>query len=200
MSKSAAAAHTMQVTPQGVAHRSKGWADTVVAGSEARPASADLPLPALVRLGLAPIRAQLRQQAETLELATMNRLRETRQLQGTGLRNARLGVRVRDPRRPGGSFTIEWYRVRRRGRTDYIARGDGDAYGRKAFIGVQAWERAIALEVERTLGEMRRRLRLMTEIERRVATLHGLLAPDAPAVPASATNLPELAPDAEVQP
>jgi len=195
----AADAVETQVTPQGVAHRNKGWADAAVAGAGETPAGASLPLLQSVRTGLAPIRTRLRQQAETLELAIMTRLRETRRLQGTGMRNARLGVRVRDPRRAGGNFTIEWYRVRRRGRTDYIARGDGDAYGRKAFIGVLSWERAIALEAEKTLGEIRRRLRLLTEIERRVMVLQGLLAQDE-AVPVSAADQADSVPDGEVGP
>ncbi|MEA1053758.1 conjugative transfer protein MobI(A/C), partial [Lamprobacter modestohalophilus] len=119
------------------------------------------------------IRAELRLEAETLELEIMTRLRETRLLQPVGMRSSRLGMRVRKPRRPGGSFTLEWYRVRWRGRTDYIARGAGDRYGRKAFIGALAWERAIALDAEQRLSAIRRQLRLMSEIERRLKALQG---------------------------
>lgn len=169
-----------QVTRQGVAHRGKQEAETASAGRAEAPAGPESRLFEDLRNTFAGIRAELRLQAETLELEIMTRLRETRRLQPVGMRSSRLGMRVRKPRRPGGSFTLEWYRVRWRGRTDYIARGAGDRYGRKAFIGALAWERAIALEAEQSLSAIRRQLRLMSEIERRLNALQGLRTLQAP--------------------
>jgi hypothetical protein len=114
-------------------------------------------------------RLRLRTAAETCEIAAMQRLRAARQQQGIGSGAARLGLRIREPRRPGGSFTIEWFQVERRGRTHYIPRGSGDRYPRAAFASALSWERGIALEAEQALGRIRRRLRLMKAIERRVA-------------------------------
>ncbi|MEA3642307.1 MAG: conjugative transfer protein MobI(A/C) [Lamprobacter sp.] len=169
-----------QVTRQGVAHRGKQEAETASAGCAEAPACLESHLFEELRHAFTGIRAELRLQAETLELEIMTRLRETRLLQPVGMRSSRLGMRVRKPRRPGGSFTLEWYRVRWRGRTDYIARGAGDRYGRKAFIGALAWERAIALDAEQGLSAIRRQLRLMSEIERRLQALQGLRAQEAP--------------------
>jgi hypothetical protein len=114
-------------------------------------------------------RLQLRTAAETIEIAVMERLRTERQQRATGRGAARLGLRIRAPRRAGGSFTIEWFQVQRRGRTQYIPRGPADAYPRAAFAGALPWERGIALEAEQVLGQIRRRLRLMKDIERRVS-------------------------------
>ncbi|MCF7994347.1 MAG: hypothetical protein K9L88_05865 [Chromatiaceae bacterium] len=170
----------VQVTQQGVAHRGKQEAETASAGRAAAPTDPESRLFEALRTTFAGIRAELRLEAETLELEIMTRLRETRLLQPVGMRSSRLGMRVRKPRRPGGSFTLEWYRVRWRGRTDYIARGAGDRYGRKAFIGALAWERAIALDAEQRLSAIRRQLRLMSEIERRLKALQGLRVQEAP--------------------
>lgn len=120
-------------------------------------------------------RARLRTQAETLEVETMARLRARRNEEGAG-RTARLAMRVREPRRPGGSFTIEWFRVRGRGRTDYIPRGDGDSYLRGAFASALPWERQIALAAEQTLGTIRKRLRLMKDAELRLGSIADLSA------------------------
>jgi len=169
-----------QVTQQGVAHRGKQEAETASAGHAEALTDYETRLFEPLRHAFAGIRAELRLQAETLELEIMTRLRETRLLQPVGMRSSRLGMRVRKPRRPGGNFTLEWYRVRWRGRTDYIARGAGDRYGRKAFIGALAWERAIALDAEQRLSAIRRQLRLMSEIEQRLKALQALWVQPAP--------------------
>jgi hypothetical protein len=113
-------------------------------------------------------RLHLRTAAETCEIAVMQRLRAARQQPGVGPGAARLGLRLRAPRRPDGNFTIEWFLVQRPGRTQYIPRGSADRYPRAAFASVLSWERGIALEAEQALGRIRRRLRLMKAIERRV--------------------------------
>jgi hypothetical protein len=164
----------LQVTAETAGHPDNGWA------APSRPRAADDPQnpgpPPESEAAIAALanwfaleRLQLRAAADTSEIAVMERLRTERRRQGVGHGAARLGLRIREPRRPGGSFTIEWFRVQRRGRTQYIARGTGDAYPRSAFAGALPWERAIAIEAEQTLGAMRRRLRLMKDIERRVA-------------------------------
>jgi hypothetical protein len=119
-------------------------------------------------------RRQLRTAAETIEIAVMEQLRTERQHQGIGRGAARLGLRIRAPRRAGGSFTIEWFQVQRHGRTQYIPRGNTDGYPRAAFAGALPWERGIALDAEQVLGQIRRRLRLMKDIERRVADFAAL--------------------------
>jgi hypothetical protein len=112
--------------------------------------------------------------AETIEIAVMEHLRTERQHHGIGRVAARLGLRIRPPRRAGGSFTIEWFQVQRRGRTQYIPRGNTDGYPRAAFAAALPWERGIALDAEQVLGQIRRRLRLMKDIERRVANFAAL--------------------------
>lgn len=185
-----------QVTQRGVAHRDNRGAETRFAGAGDTPKGAEHALFDVLRSAFARIRGELRLQAEELELETMTRLRETRRLQPTGMRNSRLGMRVRDPRRPGGHFTLEWYRVRWRGRTDYIARGAGDRYGRKAFLGALAWERAIALEAERPLSAIRRQLRLMSEIERRLTALESLRGETRTATTGQSAGVDNAGPDA----
>ena len=174
----------VQVATQGVAHLDKGWAGARNHGASDIPKGAAqsrraATAGAALSAWFAHERAALRACAETIEIETMERLRAQRLQEGAG-RGARLGLRIRAPRRPGGRFSIEWFLVRRRGRTDYIARGDADAYPRAAFAGVLPWERQIALAAEQSLAEIRRRLRLMTEIEQRLARFQLLTARSMP--------------------
>ncbi|MCF7990919.1 MAG: hypothetical protein K9M02_10795 [Thiohalocapsa sp.] len=175
-----------QVTGGAAGHPDNGWAapSRPRAADDARnpgpPPESEVAVAALANW-FALERLQLRAAADTSEIAVMERLRTERRRQGVGPGAARLGLRIREPRRPGGSFTIEWFRVQRRGRTQYIARGTGDAYPRYAFAGALPWERGIAVEAEQTLGAIRRRLRLMKDIERRVADFR-----------ASAPQLPDI--------
>jgi hypothetical protein len=169
-----------QVTRGGAGHPDNGWAGPADGCGLNDPESASAAAPEAAAIAaltdwFARERMQLRVAAETLEIAVMERLRAQRRQHGVGPRGARLGLRIRDPRRPGGSFTIEWFRVQRRGRTDYIPRGRGDSYPRSAFAGALSWERGIAVAAEQTLGAIRRRLRLMKEIERSVAGFQALL-------------------------
>jgi len=112
-------------------------------------------------------RAALREQAEVLEVETMEQLRERRWLEAAG-RRARLALRLREPRRAGGSFTLEWVLVRGPGRTDYIRRAKHLNYPRSAFARALPWEREIALNAERRLGRIRQRLKLLKEAELRL--------------------------------
>lgn len=163
-----------QVTSEGAGHLDKGWAQGAnpdvsgVCNGAGEPVASELALETLARW-FAVERRELRTVAETIEIAVMERLRTERQQRATGRGAARLGLRIRAPRRATGSFTIEWFRVERRGRTQYIPRGPADAYPRAAFAGALPWERGIALEAEQVLGQIRRQLRLMKDIERRVS-------------------------------
>jgi hypothetical protein len=138
-------------------------------------------------------RLRLRTAAETLEIAVMEQLRTARQQQGASPGTARLGLRLRAPRRPGGDFTIEWFLVQRPGRTHYIPRGSGDRYPRAAFASALSWERGIALEAEQTLGQIRRRLRLMKALERRIADFAGLAGQPVETAAATDQNQPAAA-------
>lgn len=164
----------VQVTSGGAGHLDNGWAGGANRGVssasklDGAPVAAEAAIRTLVNW-FAEQRQQLRTIAETIEIAVMEQLRTERQQHGTGRGAARLGLRIRAPRRAGGSFTIEWFRVERRGRTQYIPRGPADAYPRAAFAGALPWERGIALDAEQALGQIRRRLRLMKDIERRVS-------------------------------
>jgi hypothetical protein len=122
----------------------------------------------------------LRIHAEIEEVSNMLRLRAERKRQGARAGCSRLGVRMRSPRRPGGSFTLEWFLVDRPGRTQYLPRGRGDRYNRPAFHRAVPWERRIALEAERPLGAIRERLRLIKDMERRLQELQTLLAQPLP--------------------
>ena len=163
-----------QVTSRGAGHPDNGWAGAAkacsgVASEPAGPMSAAQAAMVALRGWFAGERLRLRAAAEVLEIAVMEQLRTARQQQGASPGTARLGLRLRAPRRPGGDFTIEWFLVQRPGRTHYIPRGSGDRYPRAAFAGVLSWERGIALEAEQRLGQIRRRLRLMKALERRMA-------------------------------
>ncbi|MFE8033858.1 conjugative transfer protein MobI(A/C) [Thiohalocapsa marina] len=124
-------------------------------------------------------RERLRAQAEAIEIQTMERLRAQRLAQRQG-RGARLGLRIRDPRRPGGSFTIEWFLARGPGRTKYLPRGEGDRYTRPALASALPWERQIALAAEHPLGEIRLRLRWMKQTELRLNQVLSRLAQPLP--------------------
>ena len=168
-----------QVSTPGGGHLDKGWAgDPEHRGAQAHDHGGDRRCGHDVHRGvaawLAAERARLRTHAEAIEVTTMEQLRAQRLQQGAA-RGARLALRIRDPRRPGGSFTIEWFRVRGRGRTEYLPRGAADAYARAAFAGVLPWERQIALAAEQTLGPIRQRLRLMKALELRLGVLVDLL-------------------------
>ena len=168
-----------QVTTQGRGHLDKGWAGGPEhRGTRAQPQGGDRRCGHDVHRGVAAWfaaqRERLRAHAEVIEVTTMEQLRAQR-LQRGAARGARLALRIRDPRRPGGSFTIEWFRVRGRGRTEYLPRGAADAYARAAFAGVLPWERQIALAAEQTLGPIRQRLRLMKALELRFGVLVELL-------------------------
>ncbi|MFE8032327.1 conjugative transfer protein MobI(A/C) [Thiohalocapsa marina] len=151
------------VTRQGAAHLDKWWAG-VLEGEGSWSLEA---FPELVGLGFEAERERLRLVAEGIEIETMERLRAQR-LQRQRGRNARLGVRVRAPRRVGGSFTIEWFLARGPGRTQYLPRGEADAYTRSSLAAAMPWERDIALEAERIFGEIRLRLRWMKQAELRL--------------------------------
>jgi hypothetical protein len=144
-----------QVTRAGSGHLDKWWAGAAHAQALSQAAA----------VCFSAERERLRALAEAIEVETMERLRARRLLEQRG-RGARLGLRIRAPRRPGGSFTIEWFLARGPGRTKYLPRGDGDAYARPAFALALPWERQIALAAERPLAEIRLRLRLMKQTER----------------------------------
>ena len=146
-----------QETSGGAGHPDNGWAGTAKGCSGEEPQSADATRAAKIAMAaltnwFAEERLRLRTAAETCEIAVMQRLRAERQQQGIGSGAARLGLRIREPRRAGGSFTIEWFQVERRGRTHYIPRGSGDRYPRAALASALSWERGIALEASRRSG------------------------------------------------
>ena len=143
-----------QVTPAGRGHLDKWWAGAAQAASLRQAAA----------VCFSAERERLQALAEAIEVETMERLRARRLREQRG-RGARLGLRIRAPRRAGGSFTIEWFLARGPGRTKYLPRGDGDAYARSAFAMALPWERQIALAAERPLTEIRLRLRLMKQTE-----------------------------------
>lgn len=151
------------VTPQGAAHLDKWWAG----GSTCGGLLSLEPLPELIGLGFEAERERLRLVAEGIEIETMEQLRAQRLRMQRG-RDARLGVRIRAPRRTGGSFTIEWFLARGPGRTLYLPRGEADVYTRSTLSAAMPWERRIALEAERAFGEIRLRLRWMKQAELRL--------------------------------
>lgn len=184
-----------QVTSGGAGHPDNGWAGGANRGVssaselDGAPVAAEAAIRTLAKW-FAAERRQLRTAAETIEIAVMEQLRTQRQHQGIGRGAARLGLRIRAPRRVGGSFTIEWFQVQRRGRTQYIPRGNTDGYPRAAFAGALPWERGIALEAEQVLGQIRRRLRLMKDIERRVADFAALAVQPVEPGPAAGQSEP----------
>ncbi|EIC23836.1 hypothetical protein Thi970DRAFT_00348 [Thiorhodovibrio frisius] len=171
--------------PETRGHHGKGWASYANSRAVADPASGDHePLSRQAMRVMAEWLDQeqdaLRIHAEIEEVSTMLRLRAERKRQGARAGCSRLGVRMRSPRRPGGSFTLEWFLVDRPGRTQYLPRGRGDRYNRPAFNRAVPWERRIALEAERPLGAIRERLRLIKDLERRLQELQTLLAQPLP--------------------
>ena len=178
MPEQASGTPTRQVTSGGAGHPDKRWAGSRKSGTAATadvdPAAAAAV--AAVARWFAHERAQLRAVAETLEIVVMEHLRHARQQPAVGPGAARLGLRIRAPRRVGRTFIIEWFLVQRPGRTHYIPRGGGDRYPRAAFAAALPWERGITLAAEQTLGRIRRRLRLMKDIEQRVAAFEALAA------------------------
>jgi len=114
---------------------------------------------------IAERREALHQQARAREIETMGRLIERRR-EHKHSGSARLAVRVRDPRRPGGTPTIEWVQARGRGRSDYIPRGRGeDAYPPAILrAAAKAWEWDIVQSAERDFARIRRGLRLLREL------------------------------------
>ena len=184
-----------QVTSGGAGHLDNGWAGGANPGvfgasePDGGPAASEAAIRTLAQW-FTEQRQQLRTMAETIEIAVMEQLRIERQHREAGRSAARLGLRIRAPRRAGGSFTIEWFQVQRRGRTQYIPRGQADGYPRAAFVGALPWERGIALQAEQRLGEIRRRLRLMKDIERRVADFAAIAVQPAEPGPAADKSEP----------
>ncbi|MBK5969323.1 hypothetical protein Thiosp_02040 [Thiorhodovibrio litoralis] len=163
--------------PGGCAHLVKRWATPDSPEDAADPETPSLGRRIESLLGsMDQEKEELRVTAETLEVSTMLRLRAERRRRGVAASAARLGVRLRAPRRPGGNITIEWFRVQRRGRTQYLPRGKGDRYRRSGFYGALSWEREIAIAAEQRLGGIRQRLRMMKEAELRLRELETVLA------------------------
>ena len=163
--------------PGGCAHLVKRWATPDSPTDEDKLETATLGRRIEALLGsMDQEKEELRVTAETLEVSTMLRLRAERRRRGVAASAARLGVRLRSPRRPGGNITIEWFRVQRRGRTQYLPRGKGERYRRSAFYGALSWEREIAIAAEQRLGGIRQRLRLMKEAELRLRELEAVLS------------------------
>jgi len=117
--------------------------------------------------------------AEAVQLATgfmeaMLRAREAHPYRERGS----IGVRVRrspSPRSAPGVFLIEWFRVRGRHRTDYIARGAGHRYPLRAFGRIEPWERELIEIYEPRFAEIRALLYQVTTLRRQVGRLSGAL-------------------------
>ncbi|EGV32646.1 hypothetical protein ThidrDRAFT_1131 [Thiorhodococcus drewsii AZ1] len=117
--------------------------------------------------------------AEAVQLATgfmeaMLRAREAHPYRERGS----IGVRVRrspSPRSAPGVFLIEWFRVRGRHRTDYIARGAGHRYTLRAFGRIEPWERELIEIYEPRFAEIRALLYQIGILRRQARQLAGAL-------------------------